>query len=35
VTLTALSVGSNGVLTQPITTPATLVTPGYWVVTDP
>jgi 6-phosphogluconolactonase len=35
VTLTPLSVGSDGVLTQPITAPATLVTPGYWVVTDP
>ncbi len=29
-----LSVDSSGNLTQPIS-PATLVTPGYWVVTDP
>jgi 6-phosphogluconolactonase (cycloisomerase 2 family) len=32
--VTALSVSSSGNLTQPIS-PATLVTPGYWVVTDP
>jgi len=30
----ALAVDSSGNLTQPIS-PATLVTPGYWVVTDP
>jgi hypothetical protein len=35
VSLTPLSVDSSGNLTEPITTPATLVTPGYWVVTDP
>jgi hypothetical protein len=35
VTLTPLSVDTSGNLTQPITTPASLVTPGYWVVTDP
>jgi len=29
-----LVVGSTGVLTQPLS-PVTLVTPGYWVVTDP
>jgi 6-phosphogluconolactonase (cycloisomerase 2 family) len=35
VALTPLSVDSSGNLTQPITTPVPLVTPGYWVVTDP
>jgi hypothetical protein len=30
----ALAVDSTGTLTQPIS-PATLTTPGYWVVTDP
>jgi|HubBroStandDraft_1064217.scaffolds.fasta_scaffold05589_3 hypothetical protein len=30
----ALAVDSSGNLTQPIS-PATLITPGYWVVTDP
>jgi hypothetical protein len=34
-TLIPLSVASNGSLSQTIKTPATLVTPGYWVVTDP
>jgi hypothetical protein len=32
--LTPLSVDSSGNLTEPLTTPAPLVTPGYWVVTD-
>jgi hypothetical protein len=32
--LGALTIGSNGIPTQP-TSPATLITPGYWVVTDP
>ena len=32
--LGALSIASDGIPTEP-TTPATLVTPGYWVVTDP
>jgi hypothetical protein len=32
--LGALAVDSTGTLTQPIS-PATLTTPGYWVVTDP
>jgi 6-phosphogluconolactonase len=35
VTLIPLSVDSSGNLTQPIAAPAALVTPGYWVVTDP
>lgn len=34
VTLGALSVGSDGTLTQP-TTELTLATPGFWAVTDP
>lgn len=32
--LNALSVASTGIATEP-TSPATLATPGYWVVTDP
>ena len=32
--LAPLDIGSDGALTQPISS-ATLVTPGYWVVTDP
>ncbi|MFZ0813951.1 MAG: hypothetical protein WAM78_00460 [Candidatus Sulfotelmatobacter sp.] len=32
--LGALSIDSSGIPTEP-TAPATLVTPGYWVVTDP
>jgi len=32
--LGALTIGSNGIPTEP-TSPATLITPGYWVMTDP
>jgi hypothetical protein len=32
--LGALTIGANGIPTEP-TSPATLITPGYWVVTDP
>jgi hypothetical protein len=32
--LGALSIGADGIPTEP-TSPATLITPGYWVMTDP